>query len=172
MIPPTPAADDLLETLRGLLDEEIALLDLRRSQLSSLCGAIVDRDEDAVERLLEQIEQAQQLQTTTDGKLRDVRGRLADVLGWESGEVRLSALILHLPAERQPDLIERRERIIRRAEALQLEHLRTVVLLSECARINRLLLASLCPETEGVTTYSAAGADDWRGDAGVLDTER
>ena len=45
-----------IEALSALLAEEAALLDLRRSQLSSLSWAILDRYEDAVGRILDQIE--------------------------------------------------------------------------------------------------------------------
>jgi flagellar biosynthesis/type III secretory pathway chaperone len=172
MIRPPPDAPDPIGSLRQLLDEEIALLDVRRSQLASLCAAIIDRDDDAVERLLDQIERAHELQAATDRRLEALRQVLCERLGCARDEVRLSALIAALPeADRQP-LAERRQRIIELAERLQLEHMRTVILLGECARINRLLLESLFPAAEGVATYNARGADHWRPEAGLVDTEQ
>jgi flagellar biosynthesis/type III secretory pathway chaperone len=168
----SPTIAERAGALAELLDEEIALLDLRRSQLSSLCAAIIDRDEDAVERLLDQIERAQELQSATDQKLDSLRRELAARLACEGERMKLSALIASIDEPQRGQLAARRQRIIELAERLQLEHMRTVVLLTECARINRLLLEGLLPGSEGVTTYRADGADAWQADAGLVDTER
>jgi len=167
-----PLSCQEIASLEALMDEEIALLDLRRSQLSCLCGAIVDRDEDAVEGLLEQIERAQQLQAATDGKLQALRKVAARRLCRPEGQVKLSGLIAALDEPLRPPLAERRQRIIDLAGRLQQEHMRTVILLTECARLNRMLLEGLFPQGEGVTTYDADGAEAWRGEAGLVDTER
>jgi len=171
VIPPEPDRPDAVETLRRLLDEESALLDLRRSQLASLCGAIVDRDEDAVGRLLDQIDRAQQLQAATDEKLRAARAELARRFGRQADELRLSTLIGLLPAECRNGLTAQRKRIIELVDRLQMEHVRAVVLVSECARINRMLLASLLPEGDSATTYNAVGTDPWRTGPGLVDAE-
>jgi flagellar biosynthesis/type III secretory pathway chaperone len=161
-----------MERLGELLDEESRLLELRRSQLDSLCGAVVDRDDEAVGRLLEQIEQARALQTSADAKLQSVRGHLAKVLGVPPSGMRLSVLVDRLEGPVRYELARRRERIMDLAARLQREHLRAVMLLNECARINRLLLESLLPGAETVTTYGRGGGRaDWRGGASLLDAE-
>ena len=172
MMPSPAARTNIVETLEGLLDEEVSLLDLRRSQLRSLCGAIIERDDEAVERLLDQIERAQELQSVTDEKLDTVRRALAEHLACPPSEVKLSTLIAELPEPLRGRLAARRQRIIDLAERLQIEHMRTVMLLGECARINRLLMESLFPDSRGVTTYSVAGSDPWRPDGGLVDAER
>ncbi len=164
-------APDELTALEGLLDEQARLLDVRRSQLSSLSGAIVDQDDRAVERLLRQIEQAQQLQARTDARLASARRALAGRAGIEPDELRLGWLAQHLPGEQGERIARARQRIIDLAEALQHEHMRTVLLLSECMRINRQLLESLLPGG-GVTTYGAGGSSWYRSGAGLVDTER
>lgn len=171
MMPASPPMD-LIDQLRCLLDEETALLDLRRSQLVSLCESILERDDDAVERTLEQVERAQQLQAETDAKLNALRLRLADALHLDREEVRLSALIGLLDEPLRAPLAERRQRLIDLAEQLQLQHLRTVMLVTECARINRMLLEGLFPDSEGVATYGMRGAEPWQPDTGLVDAER
>jgi len=166
---PYPAA---VEAIEALLDEEAALLDLRRGQFASLCAAIVDHDDDATERLLDQMERAQQLQDATDAKVDAARGALADAIGCPPAARRLSDLIDRVDQPERTGLAERRERVIRRIERLQREHMRAVVLLSECARINRLLTDALFPGARGLTTYSAAGRSKWHGTAGLVNTER
>ena len=172
MILPLGLTSEQMERLTSLLGQEEALLSLRRSQLDSLCAAIVDRDDDAVERLLEQVEQAQQLHANTDEKLNALRRELAEQLACPIERVRVSALIDELDSPEREALARQRDRIVELAEALQLQHLRTVMLLSECARINRLLLESLFPKSEGVLTYTASGQDPWQPDAGLFDAER
>ena len=172
MSTPCPITTPQVDALDALMGEEEALLDLRRGQLASLAAAIIDRDDDAVERLLEQVEQAQRLQAATDKQLDDLRADLAKRLACDRRQVRLSALIERLPDERRDALAARRERIIHLAERLQWEHVRTVKLLRECARINRMLLESLCPQSRALTTYSAAGCDAWRPGTGLVDSER
>jgi flagellar biosynthesis/type III secretory pathway chaperone len=171
MISPPATRTDQIASLARLLEEEASLLDLRRSQLASLCGAIIDRDEEAVERLLEQIERAQELQTAADEKLDAIRRKLGERLNCPGDEVKLSALIAALPQPQRTALAEQRRRIIELAERLQLEHMRTVMLLTECSRINRMLLESLFPDSQGVTTYSEAGSEPWRPEAGLVDAE-
>ncbi|HUT02244.1 MAG TPA: flagellar export chaperone FlgN [Phycisphaerae bacterium] len=172
MISPSAKPTDPTDELARLLEAESALLDLRRSQLASLCGAIIDRDDEAVERLLDQVERAQELQSATDRELDVLRRQWAERLGCPPEEVKLSRLIAALPEPLRGALAEQRQQIIERAEGLQREHMRTVMVLTECARINRLLLESLFPESQGVTTYSAAGSDPWRPEAGLVDAER
>ncbi|HUS92814.1 MAG TPA: hypothetical protein VM695_13230 [Phycisphaerae bacterium] len=158
-------------SLEALLEEEAALLDLRRGQLASLSAAIVDRDEEATERLLGQIERAQQLQDATDRKVNAARRALAGALGCPVGADRLSDLIERLGEPQRGRLTAKRERIIELIQRLQRQHLRTVVLLAESARIHRLMMEALLPGGAGLTTYSAAGRNTWQRAAGLVDTE-
>ena len=171
MIAPYPLTADHIRELDSILDEEAALLVLRHSQLGSLCSAIIDRDEPAMERILHQIEQAQQLQATGDRKADALRVELAAAMGVQAQSLRLSGVIAQLPPARRAGLLAKRKRIIDLAERFRAQHLRTVVLLNECARINRLMLEALLPKCQGVTTYSAAGSNTWQGQAGLMDME-
>jgi hypothetical protein len=171
MIAPCPITADQVRGLEGLLDEEAALLVLRHSQLGSLCAAIIERDESAVERILDQIEQAQQLQTIGDQKVAALRTELAGRLGVDAGALRLSGLIDLLPPRCQAGLRAKRTRVLELAERFGVQHMRTVMLLSECARINRMLLEGLFPRCQAVTTYGAGGRANWRAEAGLVDME-
>lgn len=171
MIAPCPITPAQVHSLEGLLDEEAALLVLRHSQLGSLCAAIVERDESAVERILNQIEQAQQLQTIGDQKVAALRDELAGRLGMDSRTLRLSALIEQLPPHCQAGMLTKRRRVLDLAERFRVQHMRTVMLLTECARINRLLLEGLFPRCQAVTAYSADGSQTWRAEAGLVDME-
>jgi flagellar biosynthesis/type III secretory pathway chaperone len=171
MISTTPATRALVAELTAALDEEIALLDLRRRQLSAMAGAILDRDDEAMGDLLEEMESTQELQARTDDRLRRLRRPMADALACKASEAKLPVLIDRLPAGEQGALETRRRRIVELAEAVRREHVRTTVLLAECVRINRALLEGLFPQSESVRTYGAGGPLCWRSETGLVDTE-
>ena len=167
------AADitDLVNELLSVLDEEIALLDLRRSQLEAVSRAVIDRDDDALERLIGQIEQAWHSQVRGDLKLKALCRALAESLGQSQQKVKLVELSDKLPKAQRLDVDLRRGRIVLQAQRFRKQHLETVVLLSECARINRLLLEGLLPGSETVTTYEKGGAAMWRSGTHLVDAE-
>jgi hypothetical protein len=162
---------DLVEPLREALGEEIAALNLRRSQLKLLREAILERDDEAVERLLGQLEQAQSIQSLLEVRLRALREALADELDLPLGRTTLSALIQRLPlaAARELDLCRRE--VIHLVRGLQRQHLELAILLRECARINRLMVEQLLGPGRRVTTYAAGGRREWQDGAGLMDTE-
>ena len=166
-----PPAKSLVEQLSAVLDEEIALLIQKRSQLADLSQAIVDRDDEATEKLLEQIEKTEQVQASVDIRLEVAREALAGAFGCEARELKLTKLIAELPPDQAEVLDYRRRQIIEQAEELRKQHLKTSLLLLESARITGMLLDSMLPGREPVVTYGAGGSEFWRSGAGLLDTE-
>jgi len=160
-----------IDELLAALDEQVDLLERKRSQLAELSAALIARNDDATERLLGELEQTEAVQRAADMRLGAVRSAVAAALGAAAVHVRLAELIEYLPSAQAAAVRQRRQHIIRKAAALRAEHLRTVLHLAEAARINRLLLESLLPGGESVVTYGARGSDHWRPEAGLVDTE-
>jgi flagellar biosynthesis/type III secretory pathway chaperone len=80
--------------------------------------------------------------------------------------------VMHsLDDDRRGELDYRRRQIVVLARRLRHKHLRTVLLLAESARINRLFLERLFPACRPVQTYGAAGVNSWRAEAGLFDAE-
>jgi len=157
--------------LLAALDQQIDLLEAKRSQLADLFDGLIARDEEAVEAVLERIERTERLQTAADSYLSRVRGELARVIGGEGRKLRLLDVIEQLPPEQSRALADRRGRIVELSDSLRRQHLQTVLVLGECARINRLLLESILPEGESVMTYGTGGSDLWRSGTGLVDTK-
>jgi len=166
-----PGTESLLDELLGVLDAEAELLERKRRQLADLSDALVRRDDDATEGLLEQIELAGRQQESVDANLGALRRTLAGRFGCRADELRLSDLIERLPADRAAQVDTRRRRIVDLAESLRAQHLRTALLLMECARINRMMLESMLPRGDTVMTYGAGGANLWRSETGLVDSE-
>ena len=163
--------DSQIGELLDALDEEIRLLELKCSQLAGLFGSLVDRDQETTEAVLEQMEQSQEPQISVDMRLGAIRRTLADAIGCETRELKLSKLISHLPPEQGRATDDRRRKIVDLTAKLRREHLQTAMLLNECIRINRTLLASILPSGDAVMTYSTEGSDIWRPETGLMDTE-
>ena len=167
---PALTQQDLAAQLREVLDQEIAALNLRRSQLGLLREAILQRDDEGVARMLAQLEQAQAVQSQLEGRLEALRESAAEELGLPTRQVTLSALIARLGPAQGRGLDLCRRQIIHLLKALQRQHLELAMLLRECARINRLVLEQILGGG-GVMTYRAGGRDDWRDGAGLMDME-
>ena len=163
--------ESLISELLTVLDEELELLATKRSLLSDLSEALIGRNDEDTERLLEQIEQSEQAQASLDMRLKAVRESLADVFGCDARDLRLSRLVAELPDDQARKVDSRRRKMTGQVEALRRQHLQTVLMLAECARINRMLLDSMLPAGETVTTYDAAGMNNWRSGAGLVDKE-
>ena len=161
----------LVDELINLLDLEIELLDRRFVQLVGLSEATLEVDKKALEALLEQIEQTQHDQSRTDLKLQALRGALAEALDWLLDQLRLARLVEALSAPLAGEVSYRRQQIILLSDRLKQQHMETALVLTKCARVNRLLLESFFPDRQRVTTYGARGECSWGLDAGLVDVE-
>ena len=161
----------LIVELTTVLDEEIGLLERRSAELADLAEATLQRDDDRLEVLLDEVERTLEVQNATDLKLQALRNALADALGWPVSQMRLSRLIEELPGGLAGEISYRREQILLLSGRLKDQHLRTALVVSECARINKLLLESFFPDGGGVTTYNSSGASSWGPESGRVDVE-
>ena len=163
--------DGLIGELESVLDEEILLLEQKRRQLEDMGGAILDRDDDSLGRSLEEAEQTTQRQQAADLRLQALRNTFAEVLNLPAKQVRLSDIAETVDQAQRQTIEYRRQQIILLAEEVQKKHLETALLLSECARINQLMLESLFPQHQEASTYRPDGRELSDTDASLLDTE-
>ena len=166
-----PELREMETELLGLLDEEIRLLHLRGRQFDELYEAILHRDDDRLETLLDEMTDTQRTQGEVDTRLQAIRAVFSRALGCRTAEMKLSMLIGRFGDEASARLQYKREQIIILAEQLKKKPLNTAILLGESARINRMLLEGLLPGSEAVTTYGAGGTKPWRTSRGLVDAE-
>jgi hypothetical protein len=133
---------------------------------------VLARDDDRMEPLLAEMDGAQREQEAADGRLQAVRSDLARAAGRGAEGLRLREAAQWLPAGSREAVEDRRRRLAALAEELRRRHLTTAVALSECVRVNRLLLQAFLPAGQELTTYSQEGPARWRGGAGIVDAER
>ncbi|MCP4377246.1 MAG: hypothetical protein GY794_13855 [bacterium] len=169
MIP--PGIEPIVEELLVVLDDETELLEVKRSQLADLSKMLLRSDNESVEVLLKQIEQAEETQLLLERRLQTLRETLAGAFGRQVSEFNLSWLITQLPRPRALTLIHRRQKLSCKVDEFRKQHMQTTILLTECSRITGLMLDSLSPSGT-VITYGAEGSDRWRVGAGLMDMER
>ncbi|MBI5724431.1 MAG: flagellar export chaperone FlgN [Planctomycetes bacterium] len=162
-------AQTAIDELQVILDKEIEVLDLRRSQMEQISQATVRRDNDLMEKLLGQMEQAIDEHARIDRQLAESRKILAAAYGWPEEQLTLSRLVEQLQGDRRRAIQQKMERILRLTETFRTQHLKTCVLLNECIRINRLLLEGVLPGAAKVATYGQNGSSAWLPAAGVMD---
>ena len=163
--------EPLVEDLLIVLDKETELLELKRSQLAGLSGLLLRNDNEAVETLLEQIEQTETAQVLMARKLRTLRENLAGAFGLNANGFKLAWLIDQLPHAQALALSHRRRKVSEKVKEFRKQHMQTTILLTECSRITGMMLDSLTP-SGSVVTYDAGGSDRWRVETGLLDMER
>jgi flagellar biosynthesis/type III secretory pathway chaperone len=65
----------------------------------------------------------------------------------------------------------RRSRIIQLVAAIRQTHMHMVLLLTECMKVNRLLMEHLFPQAQGLALYGSSGHKRWRQSPGLVDAE-
>jgi hypothetical protein len=120
---------------------------------------IIKRDEIALDKLLHTIQETSEVYKDNETNRQLVRNELADFLGCSIEQITLSKLKDSLPETSRIKVIETRENLRSLIEDLRKEYSSTVMLVSECARFNRLLLKSIFDLGRTNTcSYDARGA--------------
>ena len=159
MNPITFEIENKVNDLLGVLDTDIKHIQESLSWLNELRSLIIKRDEKAMGELIESIQKGSGSYVSNESKRNSMRKALAEALGLEVKDMTLTMLEGVLEEGNRIKVSQRKEKLKTLVEKLQMEHLRTSMLLSDCSRFNSLLLKSILNlgNTEAVT-YSSSGA--------------
>lgn len=171
MNPADRVPDKAIERLLEALDRELALLDRRERQTDELRQAIIKADDVGMEALLERMDQADREQTLVDAEVGALRSALGAMLDPRAGMMKLSELVKRLPPDQAEPIERRRTQIVRKITELRRLHVETAVLLSECARINRMLLDAMLQGGAPASTYDARGGHHRVRTGGLMSAE-
>lgn len=151
--------EDKVDELVAILNKDVEHIQQSLSYLNELRSHIIKRDDAALSKLLETIQTGLDDYRIHELKRRKIREELAEALGCNFKQVTLSMLGTVLSEERKAQIAQIKTKLGSLVKELRREHLSTVLLLSECARFNRLLLRSIFDlEKTGVVTYDSNGA--------------
>ncbi|MHC4122101.1 MAG: hypothetical protein ACYSSI_00890 [Planctomycetota bacterium] len=151
--------EDKVEQLLIVLDKDIQQIIENLSRLNDLRGLVVKMDDVSLHKLLESIKSESNSYKDNESKRRLLREELAIASGCSLEQMTLSRLEAELSGEKKAEVAERKTKLQTLAEKLKKEHLRTTMLLSDCARFNKVLLKSILELGQaGTTTYSPKGS--------------
>jgi len=155
----TIAIEDKVDELLAVLDKDIQHMEKSLSRLNELRSLVIKHDDDALGKLLEDIQAESDTYTSNELKRQSIRKELATAFGCNVEQMTLSRLEATLPKERKAQVAEKKAKLRSLTNELKEEHLSTAMLLSDCARFNSLLLKSVFDlgKTETVT-YNSNGS--------------
>ncbi len=137
------AVEDKVEKLLACLDEDARRIEESLSQLNQLRTLVIKRDDEALGRLLESIQAQSDQHSRQQQDRQSVRMDLAKALGCNLEQMTLSALREKLPEAEKERVSQMKAKLKGLVAELRKEYAGTVLLLSECSRLNSLLLKSI-----------------------------
>jgi len=158
MRPTTAEIRNKVDELLVVLDNDIQYISRSLSHLDQLRSLVIKRDHEELGRLLENIRKEADIGTVNELKRQSIRKQLAAALDCRADQLRLSMLKSLLPKEMAAQVSRRREQLLDLTEQLRRQYQSTAMLVSECARLNRMLLDSVFNlRTADAVTYDANG---------------
>jgi flagellar biosynthesis/type III secretory pathway chaperone len=139
--------------LLAVLDKDIQHIQDIISWLNELRSLVIERNNPALSRLLESIRAEAANYAATELERRSIREDLANALGSKPEQITLSLLETILSKEKKAQVTERKTKLRSLIRELRSEHLRTVLLLTDCARFTRQLLEALFDLGKRGTVY-------------------
>lgn len=151
--------ENKVNELLVVLDEDIENIQKNLSRLNELRSLVIKHDDAALSKLLEHIQAESDSNLRHELKRQSIRRELANALGYDIEQMTLSTLEVDLPKEKQEQVTRRKAKLTSLIEELKKEHLSTALLLSDCARFNRVLLKSVFNlGNTGTVYYGSDGA--------------
>ena len=151
--------ENKVDQLLTCLDKDSQHIQESLSQLNKLRSYVIKRDDSGLGKLLKIIQAETSSYRNHESKRQTIRKELANALGCNTEQVTLSALERRLSKEKKDQVIKKKAKLISLIKELKKEHLSTILLLSECARFNNLLLKSIFDLGKtGAVYYNSNGA--------------
>jgi hypothetical protein len=164
----TPEVKTLVGEYLAVLEEETHLQEAAVGHLKGMSAAMTSRDERAMEILFKEAEEAHDHLAQLEDQRRATGNRLAAALHCRQEDLTLKRLALELPAPEGRAVETCRRRLQTLVGEIRRQHLRTVAMLGECARLNRTLLTGLFTDAGNTATYGACGKRSPRRPANYL----
>ena len=154
----TPSIEGKVDELLAVLDKDIRHVRASLSRLDEIRGMVVKRDPTALGGLLDEIREQTQEYSENESARDSMRRELAYALGCEVGGMTLSRLESVLDDGKRLEVGRRKTLLRSLTDKLKTEHMRTAMLLSDCARFNSTLLSGILELGNArATTYGSDG---------------
>ena len=159
MKPTATEIENKVDKLLTCLDKDSQHIQESLSQLNKLRSYVIKRDDSGLSKLLKLIQVDMSSYRNHESKRQKIRKELANAIGCNTEQMTLSALEARLPKGKKDQIIKKKAKLMSLIKELKKEHLSTILLLSECARFNNLLLKSIFDLGKtGAVYYNSNGA--------------
>lgn len=139
----TIAIEDKVDELLACLDKDAQRLQESLSKLTELRTLVIKRDDAALGKLLENIQAGTDRYRTLESQRQSIRTDLASALGCDTEHITLSAIEKTLSKAKREQVRRMQSKLKSLVQQLRKEYLSTVLLVSECSRLNNMLLKSI-----------------------------
>ena len=157
------------QDLLGVLERDVEHIGRTVSYLNELRGLVIKRDEKALGRLLDAIRTESQEYAGNEQRRNLMRKEMAEALGCRPEELTLTFLKKSASGQALTAIAEVQQKLKTMVKRLQREYTATVTLISDCARINSLLLKTVFERNlPGLVCYDSAGLTKRQGDAAFM----
>lgn len=154
----TTNIENCTQRLMDALDDEIQQLELNLSRLDQLRRLIVKQDHDALNGLLNTIRSEAGTFRSYDQRRLSLCKQLATIINCDPAQMNLSRLHNYVSQEMQSAIRLRKNTLQFLSARLQKELAATQMLLTDCARFNRMLLNAIFNNRAAETlTYNPSG---------------
>ncbi len=151
--------ENKVDKLLTCLDKDSQHIQESLSQLNKLRSYVIKRDDSGLSKLLKVIQAEISSYRNHETKRQTIRKELANALGCNTEQMTLSALEACLPKGKKDQITKKKAQLMSLIKKLKKEHLSTILLLSECAKFNNLLLKSIFDlGRTGAVYYNSNGA--------------
>ncbi len=152
-----------------VLERDIEHIERTASHLNKLRGLVIKRDEQGLSQLFEGIKKEVQEYSANERHRLLIREQLAGLLGCRTNELTLSVLVKRIGEPAKTAVAMSREKLKALVGHLQREYASTVALLTDCARINSMLLKIIFERSRrGPVCYDSTGVTSRESDAAFM----
>ncbi|HOK96651.1 MAG TPA: flagellar export chaperone FlgN [Anaerohalosphaeraceae bacterium] len=150
--------DNCIGRLLAVLDADIEYLENTILRLGELRCLVIKHRYQPLEQMLQTIRTEYIRYRKNESQRQAICRKIGLLLGCPSDVMTLSDIAAHLPPDKRTRLLERRVKLQTLTDLLRREYAGVQMLLADCARLNRMLLANLlgtgCAESK---TYQSTG---------------
>ena len=151
--------ENAVDKMLTVLDEDIRHIRKSLATLDNLRQSVIKQDEASLRKLLEDAQSDSGSCKNRETRRRMLREELAIAMDCPPGQMTLSRLETELSGTRRAHVADRKLTLRNLIEKLRTEHAATMMLLSDCARFNGMLLKSVLQLGQtGEITYSSQGS--------------
>lgn len=125
--------------------------------LAQLRAALIRRDEPALRQMQESLPQILVQREEMESQLRYFCLQFSEWLRCPAEQINLTRIAAALPLPWQKQLQKKQQSLQKLVNQLNVEHRSTELLLRECDRLNRLLLAGILGNRNQTLTYTSSG---------------